>query len=167
VSFSILCDGYRIVRAPEMRAYEPHTTVARDEFRRKVRIACQCMAVHRALWPRLRTLSAWNLYKYFGHRFLRWIGGYLLLAAALLLTAWFWLTFGTWHLLVAALCLTGGAVLGRKLQIGLVAKAINVVLAFAGNAVGVWRAFAGEPVVTWDLAASARGEADASTGREA
>ena len=70
-----------MVRAPELKAFETHTTKAEDEFRRKVRIACECMHVHFTLWPELRRLDAWNVYKYIGHRLLRWIGGYLLCSA--------------------------------------------------------------------------------------
>ena len=54
VSLGVLFAGYRVVRAPELRAYETHATTAADEFRRKVRIACECMHVHFELWPQLR-----------------------------------------------------------------------------------------------------------------
>src|SRR5205823_3735519 len=64
VPLGILLAGYRVVRAPELRAFETHATEAADEFRRKVRIASQCMHVHFELWPELRRLGLWNLYKY-------------------------------------------------------------------------------------------------------
>ena len=47
VSLSILCDGYRVVHAPDVRAYERALTTSSDEFNRKVRIACQAFNVHR------------------------------------------------------------------------------------------------------------------------
>lgn len=85
VSLGVLLAGKRVVRAPGLRAYEAHSTRAGEEFRRKIRIACECMAVHFALWPELKRLGGWNLYKYIGHRLVRWIGGYLILASLLCL----------------------------------------------------------------------------------
>ena len=57
VSLSVLLQGRRVVRAPDLKAFETHTTNAEDEFRRKVRIACECMHVHFTLWPELRRLD--------------------------------------------------------------------------------------------------------------
>ena len=57
VSMSILCDGYRVVRASDAIAYEETVSRPQEEFRRKIRIACQAFNVHRHLWPRLKTLS--------------------------------------------------------------------------------------------------------------
>ncbi|MEM7041189.1 MAG: glycosyltransferase [Pseudomonadota bacterium] len=156
VSMSILCGGYRLIRGADVNAYESHTTVAKDEFRRKIRIACQCMGVHRALWPELRAMSAWNLYKYFGHRFVRWVGGYFLMAAALLFVLAFWLSVGFWATFSIAVVAIGALALGWLAKVRLVEQLVNILLAFAGNTLGVWRAYWGEPVVTWDLAGSAR-----------
>jgi hypothetical protein len=58
VSFSVLCDGSRIVRADDAVAFEEAVSRPGEEFRRKVRIACQAFNVHRALWPRLKALPA-------------------------------------------------------------------------------------------------------------
>lgn len=85
VSLGVLLAGSRVVRAPELRAYEAHSTHPTEEFRRKIRISCECTTVHFELWPELKRLSAWNLYKYLSHRFARWIGGYLILGSLLLL----------------------------------------------------------------------------------
>lgn len=156
VSLGVLLQGYRVVRAPELRAFETHTTEARDEFRRKIRIACECMAVHFTLWPELRRLDAWNLYKYLTHRFLRWIGGWLLLAAGLLVVAAVGSAAGAYWAL--GLPLAAGVLFGLSLAAGFgpSARLWNVVLAFAGNAVGVWRALRGKRAVTWSAPESAR-----------
>jgi hypothetical protein len=82
---TVLLKGSRVVRAPELKAFERHTTSGADEFRRKIRIACECMAVHATLWPRLKTLDGWHLYKYVMSRLMRWIGGWLMVAGAVLL----------------------------------------------------------------------------------
>ncbi len=156
VSLGVLLQGFRVVRAPDLRAFETHTTEARDEFRRKIRIACECMHVHFALWPELRQLDPWNLYKYVGHRLLRWIGGHVILLACLLALAAVWVAAGpAWAI---GLPLAGAAVLCMlvKARFGLALKCWNVALAFTGNAVGVWRALRGQRSVTWNAPESAR-----------
>ena len=68
LSLAILCDGLRVVRADDVRAFERSATSAHDEFRRKIRIACQGFSAHTALWPRLRKLDALTVYQYFSHK---------------------------------------------------------------------------------------------------
>ncbi len=72
VSLSALCAGGRVVRAEHAVAFEEQVSHPGEEFRRKVRIACQAFNVHRALWPRLRRLPALDRYKYVSHKLLRW-----------------------------------------------------------------------------------------------
>ena len=158
VSMSILCKGYRLIRGADVRAFESHTTVAGDEFKRKIRIACQCVGVHRTLWPELKRLSAWNLYKYFGHRYLRWIGGYFLWASGILFAAAVWAGFGFLAMIsLTFLCLLM-MVLGTLFNARPAQQINNVLLAFLGNTIGFWRSYWGEPVITWDLADSARND---------
>jgi glycosyltransferase involved in cell wall biosynthesis len=156
VSLGVLTRGFRVVRAPDLEAFETHSTEARDEFRRKIRIACECTHVHLTLWPELRKLDAWNLYKYLGHRLARWVGGYFMVLSAV---------FG-----VGALCAAFGPLVGLGLPLvgaalfaGLIASRVepgpklwNVILAFAGNTIGVWRALRGQRSVTWNAPESAR-----------
>src|SRR5260221_1599643 len=47
VSLTILCAGYRVVSAVDVLSFERAATSARDEFRRKIRIACQAFNGHR------------------------------------------------------------------------------------------------------------------------
>jgi len=152
----VLIGGHRVVRAPELLAFEPHTTRAEDEFRRKIRIACECMAVHRALWPRLKTLGAWHLYKYVMYRLMRWIGGWLMALGALLLAA----AVVLWQGPLVTAGLAGLAVAAFALGLGQGIRPLpeiwNMLLAFAGNAIGSWRALRGFRAVTWNVAASAR-----------
>ena len=78
LSLSILCDGYRVVRAPDVKASEESVVSGAEEFRRKIRIACQAFNVHRLLWPRLRRLAPLKIYKYVSHKWLRWLSIYFL-----------------------------------------------------------------------------------------
>lgn len=153
---TVLLAGHRVVRAPELLAFEPHTTRAEDEFKRKIRIACECMAVHAELWPRLRQLDAWHLYKYVMYRLMRWIGGWLMLAGGVLIGVALALALGlVWTIaLLAAAALS--AWLGLRLRIAVVEKLWNVALALAGNAIGSVQGLAGARAVTWSVAPSAR-----------
>ena len=157
VSLGILLAGYRVIRAPELRAYEPHTTEATDEFRRKIRIANESMAVHFELWPELRRLDAWHIYKYIGHRLLRWIGGYFLILAILLLTTAAILALGPVMVLAVYGSLLFVFLVALRARLGPAMTLLNVLLALAGNVVGVWRALQGERAVTWEPPLSARG----------
>src|SRR5690606_20814637 len=94
-SLSILCDGWRVVRAPDVRAFEEQAVASRDEFRRKIRIGCASFNVHRLLWPRLRRLGWLNCYKYVSHKLLRWMVAYNLGLAAALFLAWLLVAGGT------------------------------------------------------------------------
>ena len=159
----VLTRGHRVVRAPELQAFEWHTTAAADEFKRKIRIACQCMAVHATLWPRLRSLDAWHLYKYVMYRLLRWIGGWFMAAGTVLLAVAAALVLGLLPTLALALLATVGLWLGRRFRVGPVEQLWNMLLAFAGNAIGAWRALRGERgAITWNVAASARPGAGAA-----
>ncbi len=155
---AVLLAGARVVRAPDLRAFEWHTTAASDEFRRKIRIACECMAVHATLWPRLKTLDPWHRYKYVMYRLMRWIGGWFMAAGAGLLALAALLLLG----LVPTIALAGLGSLGFWLALrrgfGPAEQAWNMLLAFAGNAIGAFRAMRGARAVTWSVAASARPE---------
>jgi cellulose synthase/poly-beta-1,6-N-acetylglucosamine synthase-like glycosyltransferase len=156
VSLSVLLTGYRVVRAPELKAYEPHTTVSGDEFRRKIRIACECMHVHFAMWPEIRRLSAWNRYKYVAHRLARWLSGYFLGGSAILFAGAASAAFGPVPVGTAILVGTAGFAAALRLRLAPAQRLWNVALAFLGTALGVWRAFAGDRAVTWSVASSAR-----------
>ncbi len=159
VSLGVLLQGGRVVSAPDLLAFETHTTEPADEFRRKARIACECWHVHRMLWPELRRLDPWHLYKYLAHRVARWLSGWLLAGAAVTATGALALLVGwlpTVLLLAAGLVgLTAGLWLGLRP----VERLVNVLLAFAGAALGVLQALRGARWVTWEVPGSARREA--------
>jgi hypothetical protein len=157
VSLGVLLAGYRVVRAPELHAFETHTTDPGDEFRRKVRIACQSMHIHFAVWAQLRQLDLWNLYKYIGHRLLRWVGGYFFIAAMLLVVAGAMLVLGPIIVVAGVGSVLAFFLAALRARLGPAMTLLNVLLALAGNAVGVWRAFQGESAIVWEPPASARG----------
>jgi cellulose synthase/poly-beta-1,6-N-acetylglucosamine synthase-like glycosyltransferase len=156
VSLMILCAGYRVIQASDALAYEESVVSAREEFKRKIRIACQAFNVHRLLWPRLRKMDGITIYKYVSHKLIRWFTIYLLAMAVVAFEAA--LILGG-HPRVAIALMVGGAatlLLGCLSSVKPFAQIAGIVAAFAGTGWGVWRSICGEQYQTWTPAASIR-----------
>ncbi len=156
VSFRILCQGYRLIQAPDVLAYEKSATSARDEFQRKKRIACQAFNVHRLLWPYLRKLDRLTLYKYLSHKLLRWLSiyflatGMVLLELGLILQQWL-IAATTLPVLLAA-----AIVIGQRWSVTPFSQGVEVLRSLLGAGLGVWQSLRGERYQTWTPAASVR-----------
>lgn len=156
VSLSILCDGYRVVRAADALAYEETVSRPREEFRRKIRISCQAFNVHRLLRPRLRRLSLLDQYKYTSHKLLRWMAGYLLATAGLLFLAAL-IDMAAWRTLVVVIVLALATLAtGLARPTSLPGKLLDIAAAFLATSFGVIRSLHGERFQTWTPPASAR-----------
>jgi cellulose synthase/poly-beta-1,6-N-acetylglucosamine synthase-like glycosyltransferase len=156
VSMMILCSGYRVIQANNAFAYEESVVSAREEFNRKIRIACQAFNVHRLIWPRLRKLDGMTLYKYVSHKLIRWFTIYLLAISFVAFDAAF-IVSGRARIGVAlVVCVAGALLLGRFSSMRPFAQLAGVVAAFAGTGWGVWRSLRGERYQTWTPAASIR-----------
>ncbi len=157
VSLAILCGGSRIVRVDGAHAFEESVSRPGEEFRRKIRIACQAFNVHRALWPRLRAMPLLDLYKYVSHKLLRWIAIYLLTSGGLAMLGGIALAGGGWAAM--GLLATVGAVLGASMasRKGRLATLRDVLGAFVATGIGVARSLRGDRFQTWNPPASARG----------
>ena len=148
VSLAALCAGERIVRVGAAVAYEDLVSRPAEEFRRKIRIACQAFNVHRAMWPRLRRLPLLDRYKYLSHKLIRWFAVYFLIAGGVSFAIGL-AAAGAWWLLVlgGVLC----AVLSGSSQIR------SILSAFLATGLGVARSIHGERFQTWEPPASSRG----------
>lgn len=155
VSLTVLCRGSRIVRVADAFAYEEAVSRPGEEFRRKIRIACQAFNVHRVLWPELRRMPGWDLYKYVSHKLMRWMTVYLLALGGVLVLAGTGLTFGGTALRVLAALGVAGGVAVFVLP-GPFATLRDVLGAFLATGIGVWRSLSGERFQTWNPPASAR-----------
>jgi len=156
VSLKILCSGFRVIQASDAVAYEESVVSGREEFRRKIRIACQAFNVHRLLWPQLRRLDGITLYKYVSHKLIRWFTIYLLAIAALAFEGA--LILGGHAPLAAALavCTAAALYLGCVSPIRPFAQFAGTIAALAGTGLGVWRSMRGDRYQTWIPAASIR-----------
>jgi cellulose synthase/poly-beta-1,6-N-acetylglucosamine synthase-like glycosyltransferase len=155
-SLSILCDGWRVVSAPDVKAFEEQAVRSGEEFRRKVRIACQAFNIHRLLWPRLRRLRWVSLYKYVSHKLLRWLVAYNLALAALFFLVGMLGGVGFMETvaLIAASMLLIAALWCVKPK--LVRLGFEFLSAITATGTGVAKSFQGERFQTWTPPASAR-----------
>lgn len=154
-SMNVLLSGARVISSRTVLAEERTTPVQKDEFRRKVRIACRAFNCFRLLAPRLNSSSPEIVYKFYSHKFLRWIalpigavGGLLIVAG--LATVGLWSIAG---LLVAA----GLAALGLgRLKLPFFAALYEIVLAHWAVTLGVVDSLSGKRYQTWAPALSGR-----------
>jgi cellulose synthase/poly-beta-1,6-N-acetylglucosamine synthase-like glycosyltransferase len=156
VSLMVLVQGYRVIQASDAHAFEESVTSSREEFRRKIRIACQAFNVHRLIWPQLRRLDPLTLYKYVSHKLMRWLTIYFLVLSAPAFDAALLLAghagFAVALPAAAALMFALGWVGAVKPLV----QVLDILSAFAGTGWGVWRSLRGDRYQTWSPAASIR-----------
>jgi cellulose synthase/poly-beta-1,6-N-acetylglucosamine synthase-like glycosyltransferase len=156
VSLKILCSGFRVIQASDAVAYEESVVSGREEFRRKIRIACQAFNVHRLLWPQLRRLDGITLYKYVSHKLIRWFTIYLLAIAALAFEGALIIAGHAPLAAALAVCTAAALCLGCVSSIRPFAQFAGTMAALAGTGLGVWRSMRGDRYQTWVPAASIR-----------
>lgn len=156
ISLAVLCDGYRIVRAPDVYAYEKSVADTGEEFRRKIRISCQAFAAHRVMRPKLAQLSPLDRYKYVSHKLIRWFTAYTLSAVAVLLLIGLGLTVGP--MLAAGIAAAGATLLalGYAVRLRPATVVADILASFVATAIGVWKASQGHRIRMWEPASSIR-----------
>jgi len=157
VSLGILCDGLKVVTAPDALAYEASVTSSTEEFRRKVRIACQAFNVHRELWPRLKRLPPVVVYMYVSHKLLRWVAAFNLGLSAVLGSAGL-LAMGVPVVALALLIVLSVSALWAALRFQLrpLSSIAEILVALAGASLGVIHSLRGRQFQTWTPASSIR-----------
>jgi len=149
-SMEVLFHGLRCVSAPDLLAYEKAATSTSSEFRRKRRIACGAFSTHRHMWRRVRSLPARDRFKYVSHKLLRWFGAVFIVigvAAAAVLSAELGLL--DWFV-VAILLVTASAIVGTRLGISPVSKAVSILAAMVATSVGVFESILGARYAIWN-----------------
>ncbi len=164
VSLAIVCAGARVVRAENATAYEASVATAREEFRRKVRIACQAFNVHRALWPELRRLNRLDRFKYVSHKLLRWLSIFSLAAACLLFAAGLAASQVAGVLPTFTILAAVAAALVATARRGPASRLREILLALIATGLGVGQSFRGQQFQTWTPPASARAVAKLQAG---
>lgn len=159
VSLQVVLAGRRVVSCPDVIVSERSAVSWREEFRRKRRIACQGINVHRALWPRLVRLPPLKLYAYVSHRLLKSLIPFNLLVSAGCL--WTALAMVVGLPVAVGLIGAGAAVLtlGGLLGVRLMRLCLGALVALAGVASGVIEALVlNRTYMVWTPAASVREE---------
>jgi cellulose synthase/poly-beta-1,6-N-acetylglucosamine synthase-like glycosyltransferase len=156
VSLMVLVQGYRVVQASNARAFEESVTSGREEFRRKIRIACQAFNVHRLIWPQLRRLDPLNVYKYVSHKLMRWFTIYFLAVSAVAFDVALLLAGQGKFAVAMPAAIVLILALGRTGAAKPLAQLLDVLSAFVGTGWGVWRSLRGDQYQTWTPAASIR-----------
>ena len=155
ISMKILIDGQRVVRAPNALAFEKSATNTYDEFRRKIRIACQAFNVHRLIWPQIWPKPV-LAYCYVSHRLLKWVIGYNLLLAGLFFLLAMLAVFPPTPVLATVLLVAAAFAVLVAAKFDPALKVLAMLLSFAGTAWGVWRSVRGDKFQTWTPTPSAR-----------
>lgn len=152
-SISPLFDGYRVISAPDVVAYERLTTDSREEYDRKRRIACRAFNTHRYLAPRLREMSSMDRFKYVSHKLLRWFSPFFLALSGIFATAWLIDVTGSAGLIIL-LALLAAMFFLAKMGNSKARKAGEIGLALLATAHGVFESLQGKTYQTWAPAQS-------------
>jgi len=153
-SISPLFDGYRVVSAPDVIAYERLATNSGDEYRRKRRIACRAFNTHRFLSPKLRCMTRLNRFKYVSHKLIRWFSPFFLGLSALCGILWLISLLGFVGGLGLFLAVNFGAWLAWKSRNSKARKALEILIALVATGHGVVESLRGKTYQTWTPAQS-------------
>ncbi len=156
VSFMILSEGYRILQATDVTAYEASVSDPREEFRRKARIACQAFNVHCFLWPRILKFDPLTLYKYLSHKLIRWFTIYFLSLSVFFLLLALVIAGATPVALLLVFSTMTILIIGGVYEIKPFSQMADLLVALAGAGLGVWQSIRGKHYQTWVPAASIR-----------
>lgn len=153
-SISVMFDGLRCVSAPDVFAYERSVSVPSEEFRRKRRIACRGFNTYRYLYPKIKTLSFLDKFKFFSHKVMRWWGVVYLSGAFVCVLTGGW-TAG-YPLLTLAIVGTGMSLLWALGAMGLpmFSTLREILQAIIATGIGVVESLAGRTYQTWTPAKS-------------
>jgi cellulose synthase/poly-beta-1,6-N-acetylglucosamine synthase-like glycosyltransferase len=155
VSMRILLAGHRVVREPQALAFERSGSDEREEFRRKIRIACQAFNVHRLIWSAVKK-SPVILYGYVSHRLLKWLIIYNLGLSAAFFALFAFSTLPPRYfiaLVLVAFAATTYVALGEA---GPAKQMRSILSGLLGVGIGVWRSIRGDRFQTWQPISTAR-----------
>ncbi|WP_306142839.1 glycosyltransferase [Roseibium sp. MMSF_3412] len=145
-----LISGYRVVFENEAVVSEPATTQLKDEARRKYRIAVRGMSAHLQLSPSLKQLDLLHRYKYYSHKYLKWMVGLTATtsSALFLLTAFISGLLGPVSLLALVFTAAAAIVLGRAGVPGF-SQGTNILTSLLQVTRGVIFALRGGQISNW------------------
>lgn len=153
VSMSVVFAGTRLIKAPDVIAFEKSVSERKDELRRKIRIGARSYHTHAYLRPQLRKMAAIDRFKYRSRKLLRWFGGvYLALGGVFALATIASISIPLGLAALVLLAVAGG--LSVYVSRGPLAKIGDAVLATFATLIGIFRGMRGQTMATWAPAKS-------------
>lgn len=148
VSMSVVFQGKRLIRAPDVVVYHESCVDRSEEMRRKIRIGARAYHTHIYLRPQLRRMSMRDRFKYMSRKQIRWFGGpFLALAVVSGLGAV--ATVSTLASAFLALVLIATVASSGRVRRGYLAKGGEALLLIFATFTGVLKAMRGQTVTTW------------------
>lgn len=152
-SMSVVFAGTRLIKAPDVIAFEKSVSERKDELRRKIRIGARSYHTHAYLRPQLRKMAAIDRFKYRSRKLLRWFGGvYLALGGVFALAAVASISIPLGLAALVLLAVASG--LSVYVSRGPLAKIGDAVLATFATLIGIFRGMRGQTMATWAPAKS-------------
>lgn len=148
VSMAAVFAGKRLIKTPDVIAYERLVTSRKEEFSRKTRIAARAYHTHLYLRPQLSIMSNLDKFKYISRKFIRWFGGAFLIFSSLLAFSLSAIISPT-IFVITLLVMTGAILVGKHSHSGYLAIAAEITLSIIATLIGVVHAIRGHTVVTW------------------
>ena len=146
-SLGVLLQKYRVVQSENFTAYELSTTSEKEEYKRKIRIACRAFNCNRLLWSQIIKLNFLNIYKYISHKVLRWLTIYFLAGAFLsLLIGLFRFNLQLFLIVIVLSSVLFGL---SYFRVPFLYSFYNILRAFSATGIGVLKSLLGEKFQTW------------------
>jgi cellulose synthase/poly-beta-1,6-N-acetylglucosamine synthase-like glycosyltransferase len=153
VSMSVIFQGKRLVKAPDVIASTISVSESEEELRRKIRIGSRAYHTHCFLRPQIRQMSARDRFKYVSHKLIRWFGG-LFFALGLLFGLAAVASLSPLAAVLLLLLALLAIILSMRMETGHLGKAGQIGLATFATQFGVLQGMRGRTVATWARANS-------------
>jgi len=153
VSMSVVFNGYRLVKARDIIAFENSIANRSEELRRKIRIGARSYHTHTYLRPQIKMMDSTDRFKYYTHKFIRWYGGLFLMLGlifALLAIA----SVSTQLAATVLLLIVLFGVISAFFSRGPPAQISEAILAIFATFIGVVKGMRGQTIATWAPAKS-------------
>lgn len=148
VSMSVIFAGLRLVKDARVVAYEDLVSSQGEDMRRRMRIATRAFHTHMWFAPQVRKLTHQDQWRYYSHRYLRWIGGPFLAISCV--AAFCAIASISWQIaivLLAAAIITYWA--SRRWQLGPLSAIAHICTSIVATSLGAIRARRGDVVKIW------------------
>jgi cellulose synthase/poly-beta-1,6-N-acetylglucosamine synthase-like glycosyltransferase len=148
VSMNVVFKGKRLIKAPDVVAYENSISDRREELRRKIRIGARAYHTHIYLRPNLGKMSRVDRFKYFSRKMCRWFGGGFIVLGGVFTVA----ALSSYSAVAALACIVALAltlVYAWYARTGAVAKIGDAVFLTFATQYGILLGMRGLKPVTW------------------